>query len=100
MGKYIIAYSENLVVWAKYLVLSEKLYFGRTLALLKNILGEIFGCTAAARPAEISLLGGPDSKFRRKGGGAVVGRVNREGVLTGYRLAYIYPGKIYKKCYI
>jgi|688.fasta_scaffold790452_1 hypothetical protein len=32
-------------------------------------------------------------KLRPKGGGAVVGRVNREGHLTGYRLAYIYPGQ-------
>ena len=32
-------------------------------------------------------------KFRPKGGGAVVGRVNREGSMTGYRMAYIYPGE-------
>jgi hypothetical protein len=35
---------------------------------------------------------GPFAKFRPKGGGAVVGRVNREGELTGYRFAYLYPG--------
>ena len=34
-------------------------------------------------------------KLRPKGGGAVVGRVNREGQMTGYRLAYIYPGQIF-----
>ena len=34
----------------------------------------------------------PFVKTRPKGGGAVVGRVNREGELTGYRFAYIYPG--------